>query len=299
MSRLPSHGRYQFSPIRDRPIFDWRSGARLAVYVAINVEAYAFGAGLVEEIVPGGPQPDVLNYSWRDYGNRVGVWRLLDLLNELSLPCAALLNSEIYAEAPQIPAAFRARGDEIVCHGRTNSERQGDRDEIDERALIAEATAAIAVHEGAAPQGWLGPWISESTRTPDLLHEAGYRYTLDWCADDQPIWMRTRSGHLLAVPYPQEANDSNAIVARRMGAADFADLIVDNFEEMRSQARSGPPIVMGIALHTYVAGQPFRLRHLRRAFAHIAARRDGVWITTPAAIARRFADACPPPQAAQ
>ncbi len=293
--RLAGHGRYPYSPIAGRPVFDWRDGRRLAVYIALNIEEYAFGEGLTEEIVPGGPQPDVLNFSWRDYGNRVGAWRLIDLFAELKLPCAALLNSAVYAAAPQLTAAFRARGDEIVCHGRTNSERQGELSEAAEVALIREATDAIRRHEGSAPAGWLGPWISESKLTPDLLHEAGYRYLLDWCADDQPVWMATRAGRILAVPYPQELNDSNAVVCRRMTASDFADMIVDNFDEMRAQAANGPPLVMGVALHAYVAGQPFRLRHLRRAFAHIAAARDAVLITTPGAIADRFAAALPAP----
>ena len=133
-----------------------------------------------------------------------------------------------------------------------------------------------------------GPTNSAPSITPDLLHEAGYEYLLDWCADDQPIWLATRGGRLLAVPYPQELNDSTAIVGRRVGAAEFADMIVDQFEEMLEQSTAGP-LVMGIALHAYIVGQPFRLRHLRRALAHIAARRDAIWLATAGAIARHFA----------
>jgi allantoinase len=289
MPQLARHDRYDYAPIVGRRRFAWHGAAHLAVYVALNIEEYAFGEGLIEELVPGGPQPDVLNYSWRDYGNRVGAWRLMEMFGELKLPCAALLNTEVYRAAPPLAAAFRARGDEIVCHGRTNSERQGDRAEADEAALIRAATATMAKHEGRPPAGWLGPWISESARTPDLLQEAGYRYLLDWCCDDQPVWLRTRKGRILAVPYPQELNDSNAVVARRMNADAFADMIVDNFDEMLRQSGDGPPLSMGIALHAYVAGQPFRLKHLRRALAHIAAAGDRVWLTTPGAIADRFA----------
>jgi allantoinase len=295
MVTLARHGRYAYSPIKGRPVFDWRDGARLAVYIALNLEEYAFGEGLVEELAPGGSQPDVLNYSWRDYGNRVGAWRLLELFDQLRLPCAALLNSAVYQAAPGLPQAFRARGDEIVCHGRTNSERQSGLAESDEAQLIHEASETIARHEGARPAGWLGPWIAETEVTPDLLQEAGYRYLLDWCADDQPVWMRTRRGAILSVPYPQELNDSNAIVARRMTASDFADMIVDNFDEMVAQAADGPPLVMGVALHAYVAGQPFRLRHLRRAFAHIAAQRAAIWLCRPGAIATRYAQRFPAP----
>jgi hypothetical protein len=111
---------------------------------------------------------------------------------------------------------------------------------------------------------------------------------LDWCSDDQPLWLATRRGRILAVPYPQELNDSNAIVARHMSASDFADAIVDQFDEMREQS-AAQPLVMGIALHAYIAGQPFRLRQLRRAFEHIARERDAIWLSTAGAIARHYA----------
>ena len=281
---LAQHGRYPYRAILGRPDYRWPDGNRLAVYVAVNLEHFAFGEGLGAELAPGGPQPDVLNYAWRDYGNRVGVWRLLEMLDELALPASVLVNSTLYEHCPEVMAAFRARGDEIVGHGRSNAERQGVLDEMAEAALIAEATAAIATAEGIAPRGWLGPWISESAVTPDLLQEQGYSYVLDWCMDDQPVWLATRRGRLLAVPYPQEVNDIPAIVARKMNAAAFADMIIDNFDEMRRQART-MPLVMGIALHPYIVGQPYRLRHLRRALGHIAALRDTCWLTTAGAIA--------------
>ena len=289
---LPGHGRYDYSPIVARRGYSWPGGARLAVYVGLNLEHFAFGEGLGAELAPGGPQPDVLNYAWRDYGNRVGAWRMLELLDALGWPCSVLLNSSIYDYAPQLAAAFRARGDEFVGHGRSNAERQGVLGEAGERALIEEATAAIARHEGKPPAGWLGPWISQSRATPDLLQEAGYSYLLDWCMDDQPVWFRTRKGRILSVPYPQELNDIPMIVGRRIGGDAFADMIVDNFDEMRVQSRA-QPLVMGIALHPYLVGQPHRLRHLRRALAHIAANRDGVWITTAGAIAAHAASLPP------
>lgn len=281
---LPTHGRYDYHPWPGRPRYRWPDEATLAVYVGLNLEHFAFGEGLGAELAPGGPQPDVLNFAWRDYGNRVGAWRLLGLLDETALPCTVLLNSAMYDYAPQLVAAHRARGDEIAGHGRTNSERQSVLDEDAERALIAESTAAITRHEGRAPQGWLSPWIAESRTTPDLLAEAGYGYTLNWCADDAPVWMRTRRGRLMAIPYPQEANDIPAIVARKDGAEAFADLLVDDFEERRRQVRDGQPQVMGIALHPYLVGQPHRLRHLRRALAHITVRRAEVWTGTAGAI---------------
>jgi peptidoglycan/xylan/chitin deacetylase (PgdA/CDA1 family) len=282
--KLASHGRYDYKPIRGRPVYNWPGGKRLAVYLGLNLEHFAFGGGLGAELCPGGPPPDILNFAWRDYGNRVGVWRLLDLFQDLALPTSVLVNASLYGYCPEVLGAFRARGDEFVGHGRTNAERQSVLSEEEERRLIGESTAAISEGEGRAPSGWLGPWISESRVTPDLLKEAGYRYVLDWCMDDQPIFLRTRAGPLLAVPYPQEVNDIPSIVGRKDGAGQFADMIVDNFDEMLEQSASGP-LVMGIALHAYLVGQPYRLRHLRRALNHIAAQRDAIWFTRAGAIA--------------
>lgn len=280
----PAFDRYPYRPILGRPTYRWPEGAGLAVYLALNLEGFDFGEGLGAALVPDNPQPDVLNYAWRDYGNRVGAWRLLELFDALGLPASVLINSRIYSDCPGLAEAFRARGDEFLAHGRSNGERQGALSDAEETTLIAEATAVLMAKEGRHPQGWLGPWISESRRTPDLLQEAGYSFVLDWCMDDQPIWMRTRAGRILAVPYPQELNDLPAINARKMGADAFADMIVDQFDEMREQSRD-MPLVMGIALHPYLVGQPFRLRHLRRALRHIAGHRDTLWLTRAGAIA--------------
>jgi peptidoglycan/xylan/chitin deacetylase (PgdA/CDA1 family) len=285
---LAAHGRYPFSAITDRPDFSWPDGRRLAVYIGMNLECFDFGGGLGAQLAPGGPEPDVLNHAWRDYGNRVGVWRLLDLFERLSLPCTALVNSRLYAEAPGVVEAFSARGDEIAGHGRSNAERQGDLGEAEERRLILEATETLTRHEGLAPKGWLGPWISESWHTPDLLQEAGYHYLLDWCHDDQPIWMTTRAGRILSVPYPQELNDIPQIVARKREAGAFADMIIDAFDLLLEES-ARQPRVMGIALHAYLMGHPHRPGHLARALRHIVDHgSDRVWITTAGAISDWF-----------
>lgn len=289
-----SHGRYDYEPITGRPKFNWPKGNGLAVYLGINLECFSFGEGLGAELAPGGPQPDILNFTWRDYGNRVGAWRMLEMLDTLSLPATVLVNSAMYGHAPALVAAHSARGDEIAGHGRSNSERQSVLKKTDERALIAEATASVSAAEGKAPKGWLSPWIAESHTTPELLVEAGYFYTLNWCMDDQPIWMNTDAGPLLSVPYPQEVNDIPAVIARKDDPAEFADLIIDTFDEMLEQA-AVDPLVMGIALHPYIVGQPARLRHLRRALTHITIQRDTIWLTKAGDIAANFAAQIPPP----
>lgn len=278
---LRHHGRYEYSPITRRADYHWPGGRRLAVYLGFNIEHFEFGAGLGAALGPRTPEPDVLNYAWRDYGNRVGVWRCLELFEALRLPAGVLINTALYDYCPEVIEAFVRRGDELIGHGHTNSERQGEMREDEERSLLQQCFSTIKDRSGQAPRGWLSPWISESLATPDLLAETGYRYTLNWCHDDQPVRMRTRSGPLWSVPYPQELNDIPMIVARQMDGRDFADLIVDNFDEMLRQS-AAQPLVMGIALHPYIVGQPYRLRHLRRALEHIA--RAEVWFTTPGAI---------------
>ncbi|MFY9513121.1 MAG: polysaccharide deacetylase family protein [Rubrivivax sp.] len=278
---LPDAGRFPYLPITQRQPYRWPNGAGLAVYLGFNLEHFAFGEGLGASIGPVSPQPDVLNHAWREYGNRVGAWRCLELFDQLGLPAACIANTALLDHAPALIEACRARGDELVAHGHTNAERQGGFTEADERALLLQCRERLG---GAA--GWLSPWISESLHTPDLLAETGYRYTLNWCHDDQPLPMQVRGGQVFwSVPYPQELNDIPAIVARQMEGPAFAQMIVDNLDEMLEQSRTAP-LVMGIALHPYIVGQPHRLRALRRALQAVAAARDAgrLWMATPGAI---------------
>lgn len=277
---LPVHGRYAYSNITKRPDYSWPDGKRLAVYVAANIEAFSYGMGKGAAIAP----PDQANshsvYSWRDYGNRVGIWRMFEMFDELDIPIEAQINSAIYELAPDIPEKLRQRADEILGHGETNSEDQAILREVDERAMIQPVTAMIERHEGKKPVGWMSPWISNSAVTADLLQEAGYRYFMDWTMDDQPIWMKTRKGRILSIPYPVEVNDTRGIVWNRYTSSEFADLIVEQFDEMLEQS-ARQPLVCPISLHPFVMGRPYRIRQLRRAFKHILARRNDIWLARP------------------
>ena len=286
--RLASHGRYPYRPVIEPVPYAWPEGRGLAVYVAVNLEVYAHDAAMLDELVPSAGRPDLVNHGWLDWGNRVGAWRLLDAMREAGVPATALVNSDLYAEAPGLVEAWRGAGAEIAGHGRTNGETQAGLDAAAERVLIAEATETLAREEGCPPAGWLSPWIAQTESTADLLAEAGYAYTLDWCADDRPFPLHTRAGPLLAVPYPQEANDANAIAVRRMSAPDFAALCLAQVEEMLLQAEgpTGGPLVCPIALHPHVTGQAHRLHAFRAVLERLAALRDRVWLTTAGEIAR-------------
>jgi peptidoglycan/xylan/chitin deacetylase (PgdA/CDA1 family) len=284
MRTLPAHGRYEFSPIVGRPRYEWPGGQRLAVYFALGIEHYAFAEGMTENLVPGVPRPDVLNTSWRDYGNRVGAWRILGAFADHGLPLSILLNTALYDHAPALLGACRKARCEIIAHGYSNSDVMAGMDEPTESSYIRGVTDRIGREEGAPPQGWASPWIAESLATPDLLQEAGYRYLLDWCMDDQPVWMKTRGGRILSVPYSQELNDSSTVIGRQAAATEFCDMIVDQFDELRAAARD-EPLVMSVILHSFISGQPFRLRALRRALEHVMREAGTVWFTQPGLIA--------------
>lgn len=291
---LPTPSQFGYSAITDRPDFTWPGGKRLAIYVALCVEHFSYGSGLGLAYSPGLSHPNSYNWGWREYGNRVGGWRLIELFEEYGLPLTVLLNTECYDHCPDLVAAFRRRGDEIVAHGRTNSEHQNGLAREGEARLIADATDAIRHNEGAPPAGWMSPGAHPSAATEDLLAKAGYRYTLDWPIDDQPVWMTTPSGPLLAMPYPHEVNDVPMVVLHDGTASAFADMAVDNLEEMLGQSRR-QPLVYGITIHTFIVGQPFRIRQFRRVLDRIAALKNETWFTSPGEIARHYASLFPAP----
>jgi peptidoglycan/xylan/chitin deacetylase (PgdA/CDA1 family) len=284
---LRSHGRYPYSAFAGRKPFRWPNGARVAIYFALGLEEYSMGEGLTENLVSGASQPDVLNTSWRDYGSRVGAWRILEAFRSQGWPLSILLNSAVCETAPELVRACLAQDSEFIAHGYSNADTLAGLTEAQEADYVRRVARQIRVATGTTPTGWASPWIAETAQTPDVLQECGYDYLLDWCMDDQPVWLTTRGGSILSVPYSQEINDSSAIIGRQASAGEFAGMIVDQFDELCA-ARDGQPVVMSVILHSFISGQPFRLRALRRALAHIQASRESLWITQPGAIAAAF-----------
>jgi len=286
---LPSHGRFDYSAITDRPDFSWPDGKRLAVYIALCLEHFSYGeGGLGLSYSPGLPHPNTYNWAWREYGNRVGGWRLLELFEQHRVPPTVLLNTECYEHCPELVAAYRAAGAELVAHGRTNSTHPNDLDEDAERELIESAYETMSLHEPRPPAGWMSPGANPSAVTEDLLAETGFRYTLDWPMDDQPVWLQTRGGPLLSIPYPHEVNDVPTIVFHHATGPSFADMIVANLDEMVEQSER-QPLVCGITVHSFIVGQPYRLRQFRAALSHLVGL-PGVWVTTAGRVAEHFAE---------
>ena len=289
---IKSHGRYDYSAITRRPDYSWPDGKRLAIHFSLNIEHFSFGEGQGNDYAAPHPWPNQRSYAWRDYGNRVGAWRLLELAQAYDLPYAILLNSALYDYCPELVAAFRERGDEMVGHGRTNSERQADMSRALETEAIGEATALITRHEGKPPMGWLAPYISQTHDSLDILKQAGYRYMMDWPLDDQPVWFRTSHGPILSVPYAHDLNDTLECVSRRADSQDFCNNLIDQFDELLEES-ARRPLVMPVVLHSFVLGQPYRLRQFRRVLDHIWKQRDRVWITRPGDICRHI-ESLPP-----
>lgn len=277
--------RYPYSAIVHRPTYDWPGGKRLAVYFALNIEAFEYGRNPGNDFTSMPSPPYHRGYAYRDYGNRVGVWRIHSLFEKFNMPLAILANGSVYDVCPEVLAAFRQRGDEFVGHGRTNSERQVDMDEETERSMLLQVRDLFVRHEGKPPRGWLGPFISQSPRTPELLKDLGFTYMLDWFFDEQPMWFRTDSGPILAVPYPSmELNDLPAYINRGASDEEFTRMTIDAFDEQLDDS-ANYPLVFCLSLHTFMTGQPHRIRQLRKILEHIEQRRDEIWLTTPGAIA--------------
>jgi peptidoglycan/xylan/chitin deacetylase (PgdA/CDA1 family) len=281
---LSTHGRYRYSPITRRAGGRWPNGKRLALYVALGIEEYASGEGLSEVLLPGVAKPDLVNTAWRDYGNRVGGFRLIDRLGTFGIRPAILLNTEVYETAPDVVDAARRAGAEIIAHGRANSDTLVGMSPTTEARYVANVRDTIGEREKAPPRGWSTPWLAHTPTTLDALVSAGFRYILDLRLDDQPVWLDTSRGKLLSIPYALELNDSSTMIGRQTSASDFADMIVDEFDEMLDAA-ADQPLAMSIVIHSFISGQPFRLRALTRALQHIAAHRDDVWLALPGEIA--------------
>jgi peptidoglycan/xylan/chitin deacetylase (PgdA/CDA1 family) len=277
--------RLTYSPIIARPKLVWPGGARLALWLVPNLEHYEYlpRAGQPRDPWPRMPHPDVLGYSRADYGNRIGFWRMLEVLDRYGFPCTASLNLAVYEHFPEIMAACEARGWEVLCHGIYNTDTTWGLDEAAERAVIA---ACVATHRrltGRELPGWFGPAGSLTANTPDLVAEAGIQYFCDWGGcDEQPFMLGVKTGALLCLPYQLDVNDGVNFRTHTEAAA-FADATIEMFDRLYAESVENGR-VMCLPVHPFLLGQPHRIRQLERILRHIAGH-DGVWAATGGQIA--------------
>ncbi|MDT5018852.1 MAG: allantoinase [Mycobacterium sp.] len=274
--------RYPYWPLPERPVIRWPNDARVAFWVIPNIERFRFDKPNADAGAAG-QVPDIPSFAQRDYGPRVGIWRMMDVLDKYHLRATVALNADVCRFYPQIIDAGVERGWEWMGHGVTNSIRMTALDEATERETIREVVETIANRTGARPAGWLGPGLSETAHTPDFLAENGITYVADWCADDQPFPMRVKTGRMISVPYSQELNDIPVFMRKGFTAEQFCDMIRDQFDVLYAEGETSGR-VMAIALHPFLTGHPFRSKWLDRALEHITGH-DKVWLTTGGEIA--------------
>ena len=281
MTNLTQTAHYAYEPMIDRAPLSLPNGARVAVVPFINIEHFPEdipGTALV----PGTAQlqPDVLNYGWRDYGNRVGLWRMMEIMDAIQMRGTVCLNSDIIREYPRIIEEGEKRNWAWIGHGINNAPANflNGIDEDKEREIIATVLDEMEKALGRKTKGWLGPFLTETYKTPHILAELGVEYLCDFTADDQPFKFNVPEGSLISVPYTLELNDIPAFMNVGVSAETFGDMIIDQFDVLYEEGAKNARI-MPICLHTFLVGQPYRAKHLKRAFDYIAEHSD-VWLAT-------------------
>jgi peptidoglycan/xylan/chitin deacetylase (PgdA/CDA1 family) len=276
---------FPYSPIHERPSITWPGGARVAFYLGLNIEHYQVDKPSTS-IFGGtaGLAPDPLNYGWRDYGPRVGIWRLIESLDRHGVRASVLLNSDVCSRYPQIMQAGLERDWAWLAHGRDNSTFQAGMSREEERAYLAEVVTTIEEATGRRPRGWLGPALTETFETPSLLAELGLGYTLDWTNDDQPYELAVPG--MLSVPYSIEMNDVTLFVSKSYTGPEFLEAVKDQLDQLYADAADSGR-VMALCIHPFSVNQPFRHKYLDQALEYIAGH-DGVWLATSDEIAEAY-----------
>ena len=260
------HALFPYRAIVDAPPVKWPNGARVAVWVIPNVEHF--------HLEDGPSAPDVRNYSRRDYGNRVGVWRLMETLTKHGIRGTVALNGEVARHYPRIMQAMKDLNWELMGHGLTNSRILAGMDYETERKVVMETRQCIE-DWGLKMKGWLGPGLTETWNTLDLLKEAGAEYVADWVSDDLPFRM---NNGLYTIPYSLELNDMPLFNNPSISIVDFERRICDSFDTLYAEGATNGR-VLGIALHPFLIGAAHRIKYLDKALSYITSH-DKVWLAT-------------------
>lgn len=289
---------YPYRPVENRPPFQWPGGNHLAIVLTVNLESwdlvkptserlYAGGPGILPEPLPA-DIPDWPNYTWREYGMRVGFWRVLEILEAYGVRASAALSLQVPERYPEMFEAALAAGWELNAHGYEQGTllTQFARDEAAERRYLEEVVARYTAAVGVPPLGWLSPSARFTANTVGLLMELGFLYHGDYLNDDEPFLVELQGRRLVAIPYSFEVNDYMAFLRRNFTSAEWSELLRETFEVLLDEARrTGSGKLMNIGLHPHVIGAPFRIRSLARFLAAVR-EQPGVFFPTREEIAR-------------
>ena len=289
---------YDFVPLPERQPLKWPGGARVALLVTFNLEYwdlvrdtedayYAGGPAILPDPLPGNVA-DIPNYTWREYGQRVGIWRLFDIMDRAGVPASCTMNAKMGLERPQAIRYCVERGWELVAHNYVQTDLLTNYyfDEKGERELVLETLRVYEEAVGRKAAGWLSSSLRANPSTVDLLAEQGLLYTTDFLNDDQPYLIHTDHGPIVSIPYSNEVNDFMIFMRRGNTTTEAFEVFKEQFDTLYAEgAESGR--LMNLGLHPHVVGQPFRVRCVRE-FIDYARQFPDVWWTTREEIAKWY-----------
>lgn len=285
------HDRYDWSNLFKRKPVTWPNQARVALWVAPSLEWFPMDLQSKPVSTPGGynrPYPDFRNYSHRDYGLRVGIFRVMKLLDSLGIKGSVPMNSAVAERYPYLVNEVNDRGWEILGHGvHMGHIQHGAMEEKLERELVHESVTKLRMLTGQPIRGWLSIGKSESSNTPDLVKAEGIEYLCDWANDDMPYSFRTKNGPLWVMPHSQEIDDRLMLLDLTHREHEFVQQIKDQFDLLYEESNHHGGRIMSIALHPWIIGHPYRIRYLAQALQYIVGHK-GVWSATGAEILDAF-----------
>ena len=265
--RLTDRAPYVAFP--DRPHMRLPDGARVAVWFIVNVEEWAIERPMPRQVLTppmGNPlQPDLPNWAWHEYGMRVGAWRFYELYKRLGLRPTLSINARVCLDYARVAAEARDAGWEFMGHA---YEQMPIHKVEDQRSMIHRSMDVLEKFTGSRPVGWLGPGLTQTYETPEILAEAGVRYIGDWVYDDEPTVIRTGNGPLVTLPYTVELNDIPMMIVQHHESEYWKRRCCDQFDRLWKEGAERPRI-MSMAIHPYISGQPHRIKYLEEIYEHI------------------------------
>ncbi|MFQ3789056.1 polysaccharide deacetylase family protein [Halomonas sp. A29] len=274
------HQRYTWSMLGDRPPVRWPGDKPLAVWINVSLQFYPLNQRGVPFKVPNGmtmPYPDLRHYSLRDYGNRVGIYRMLKAFESRGIRPTWAINAQLAEQHPYLLNRLKAYGGEFLCHGwNMDHLHYGGQDRGEEAEIVCRSVTTLRELTGQPVRGWLSPAKHQSGNTPDLLAENGIEYCCDWVNDDMPYAFATERGELTMMPLPTEIEDQFVMCQNLHSEDSWVTQVTDAFDYLLQEGREQGGRLLALNLHPWLVGQPHRIACLEAVLDHIAGHAE-VW----------------------
>ena len=285
---LKKHGRYSYSSLPKRTPYEWPNGKKLAVYVAMNIEAFSYGEGKGAAIAPPEQAMSHSIFSWRDYGNRVGIYRFFDALDKYGITPSIAMNTHVAQRYPYLLSKVVERGHEILCHGdHMDALHYGGQSIEEEAELVRKSLEELRKLSGQPIKGWISPAKNESSNTPQLLAANGIEYFCDWVNDDMPYKFHTEQGDLTAMPLSTELEDRFIIMNNLHSESSYKEQVIDACDFLLDEATTQGGRILALNLHPWLLGQPHRIQTLEQVFEYLSSQEE-IWSASPMEILTAF-----------